>query len=156
MGDVTVSCQNDTALPDNAVILSSFPQNPITTETRGSFTIKNQNFPDAVIFTFASGQSPANISIEDPRLLVIPAENDNWIITGLDAVNYQSVWFTMTYGASGVVPSYEITITGIADPRDDPDFTVPTTQSTTTADPRALTLIEQQFETTMSDAEFLD
>jgi hypothetical protein len=146
--DVTVMCQDDTPLAANAVLLSSFPQNPMATEARGSFTTKDALFPEAVILSFANGQGPANISIEDPRLVVLQQE-DNWIITGLDAVNYQSVWFSMVYGAGGVVPAYEITINGIGDPRDDADFSVPVVTTATTPDPRALTTIEQEFETTM-------
>ena len=58
----------------------------------------------------------------------------------------------MTYGAGGVVPAYEITINGIGDPRDDPDFTVPSTTTTTTVDPRKLTVIEQEFTLGLMDS----
>ena len=42
VGDVTISCQNDTIVPSGKVMLSSFPQDPFADSARGSLTAKDK------------------------------------------------------------------------------------------------------------------
>ena len=79
-----------------------------------------------MIFSFAEGHTPDNITVDDPRLTVMQ-EYDSWIISGLEAVNYDSVWFTVQYGEF-TTPAYEFTVNNIDSPIN-PD---PTTQEPTT------------------------
>ena len=106
---------------------------------KGRFFLNNffQNkcsFPEAVIFSFADGHTPDNITVDDPRLTVLQ-EYDSWIISGLDIVNYDSVWFNVQYGEF-TTPAYEFTVNNIASPIKttiQPEFpdTEPTTEPTT-------------------------
>lgn len=115
-GDVVVECQDDTALNQGQVVLSSFPNDFPVETARGSFAkVGNGGWPSEVVLTFDSGMAPQNFTIDDPRLTV--TENtDSFVISGLDAVNYQDVWFSLGFADDGTgtplsVASYDITVT---------------------------------------------
>lgn len=116
-GDISVTCQNDAAVADGSVILGSFPQDPFAADANGVFTIQGDDDanPASVILSFDAGNGPANLTVDDPRLTVDNV-GDSWTISGVDAVNFDDIWFHMDYatdvnGDPITVSSYEITVT---------------------------------------------
>jgi len=109
-GDITVECQDDTALSAGKIVLSSFPNDFPVDTARGSFSkVGNGGWPSEVVLSFDSGFAPQNFTIDDPRLLV-NEQSDSFVISGLDAVNYQDVWFSLGFEEGKTVASYDITV----------------------------------------------
>lgn len=109
-GDITVSCQDDSPLDEGTIVLSSFPNDFPVDNARGSFTkIGSAGWPSEVILSFDTGFAPQNFTMDDPRLLVTE-QSDSFVISGLDQVNYNDVWFSLGFEEGKTVASYDIQV----------------------------------------------
>jgi hypothetical protein len=108
-GDFDVQCQNDTAV--TGPVLDSFPQDPQATDATGSFTWEGNLGSDSVVLDFGVGNAPVNFTMHDPRLSA-SAQADSIVISNLDIVNFEDVYFSFSY-AGAAIPAYELTITTV-------------------------------------------
>jgi hypothetical protein len=108
-GDYAIECQNDT--PVTGPVLDSFPQDPQAADATGSFTWEGALGSDSVVLDFGVGNAPVNFTMHDPRLNAV-AQADSIVVSNLDVVNFEDVYFSFSYGGSAI-PAYELTITTV-------------------------------------------
>jgi len=104
VADFSVTCQNDTAL--TGPVLDSFPQDPAATSAVGSFTWEGALGSDSVVLDFGAGNAPMNFTMHDSRLTTL-VSGDTVVVSGLDTVNFQDVYFNFNYGGDAI-SAYEI------------------------------------------------
>jgi hypothetical protein len=107
IADISVECQDDSAIADGTVLLSSFPADPSKANSRGSFTFVNgaADGVDAVTLNWDVGMGATNVTCDDESLTVSNT-GDAWTISGVGAVNYDDIWCDFEMSGVG---SYEIT-----------------------------------------------
>jgi len=107
--DIAVECQNDT--PVTGPVFDSFPQDPEAAEATGSFTWEGELGATSVAIDFGIGNAPVNFTMHDTRLTAV-ANADAIVISGLETVNYEDVYFSFVYG-NGAVSASSMTITAV-------------------------------------------
>jgi len=108
-GDIAVECQNDAAV--TGPVFDSFPQDPEAADATGSFTWEGDLGSDSVAIDFGFGNAPVNFTMHDPRLSAV-ANSDTIVISGLEAVNFDDVYFSFVY-ANSAISAYDLTITTV-------------------------------------------
>jgi len=104
--DFAVECQDDSAV--TGPVFDSFPQDPEAADATGSFTWEGALGATSVAIDFGVGNAPVNFTMHDPRLTAT-ANADAIVITGLDVVNFEDVYFSFAYSGSAV-SAYDMTI----------------------------------------------
>ena len=87
-------------------LFDSFPQDPSATSAVGSFTWEGALGSDSVVLDFGVGNAPANFTMHDSRLSAV-ASGDSVVISGLNSVNYDDVYFNFVYAADAI-SAYDI------------------------------------------------
>ena len=91
--------------------MDSFPQDPQATDATGSFTWEGALGASSVAIDFGVGNAPVNFTLHDPRLSAV-AQADAVVISGLDVVNFDDVYFSFSY-AGNAISAYDMTITTV-------------------------------------------
>lgn len=107
--DFVVECQNDAGV--SGPVLDSFPQDPEAPDATGSFTWEGALGASSVAIDFGVGNAPVNFTLHDPRLSAV-AQADAVVISGLDVVNFDDVYFSFSY-AGNAISAYDMTITTV-------------------------------------------
>merc|ERR1712167_436100 len=97
--DIAVECQNDT--PVTGPVFDSFPQDPQAADATGSFTWEGALGSDSVVLDFGVGNAPVNFTMHDPRLSA-SAQADSVVISNLDIVNFEDVYFSFSYAGAAI------------------------------------------------------
>merc|ERR1711981_415436 len=108
-GDFAVECQNDAGV--TGPVFDSFPQDPEAADATGSFTWEGALGASSVAIDFGVGNAPVNFTMHDPRLTATP-NADAVVISGLDAVNFEDVYFSFAYSGAAI-SAYDMTITTV-------------------------------------------
>lgn len=73
----------------------SFPQNFVQADGRSNIRKIGNNFDNIV--TVSLGAAVANFTVDDPRITVTSADNQNFVLSDADQTNADEIWFQFDY-----------------------------------------------------------
>jgi len=109
---LSVSCDNASALSDGDLKAGAFPSDPRNPMDRGVIGAKGGVWSDFVL-AFPAGNKPANLTFDDPSIVVGEEVNGAYTITAAGAAA-QDLWFAVDFSDEAPpAGSYQLSVTAV-------------------------------------------
>lgn len=109
---LAVSCDDSAPMNDGDMVVGAFPSDPRNPMARGVIGAKGRQWGDFVL-AFPAGNGPANLTFDDPSVVVGEETNGAFTISA-GAASSEDLWFAVDFDANAPPSaSYQLSVTSV-------------------------------------------